>query len=724
MGRLSFFPPSSGLFKENSSRKRTHLYENQTFAPKKKQKILVKTMANNPREMGWNDSSDSDVGEDMEEIREKQAFLDGFPQPDPRPAHAPVVSLDTEFLQANRAFWEKCLIGPVRVVGRVQRYYVIHFDIEEDRRQILNEGPWSVQGGLLSVFPWEPNLVLTRLLVTEVPIWVQLWDLPLEYQNPSMAAKIGSLMGEVREIDWAPTCPRNLRFLRIRVRIPIHTPLLMGVILRTDEGEHLWIQCRYERIFRLCRGCGRIGHLPHECDRNREQVDLTLDAQRQWIQEQYGNEFGTMVEQAYFVPEARRFRFQPNRRTTYIRALYTRNGYQYRPRRADPVEFYFDPWIPIDANGNMDPPTQVDIQSTGDIEDNETLLEQALDAQPDFQFHEEDPGNLPTAQEMMNPEDPASLEPEWERLVEQYCPINPPLQFPLPGIKLNEQRTPVQGSSNNLNWVEYEQDQFGIASGWPMEGELNPIFEELNPFQHEPTQHEIKEIWKEIFEQQEEGIPMGSTFEVGESSNARAGAPAQTEGNMRESMTAVEPAEIEALQQTEDQEVIETLQLNMSVAWNGANLVILDKPQEQVETQAIPATEGHINGKCEEENMAEQRTSMKISDISRKRKRNTELDIIEEFVRKKCNHSPVSFTVTMTAKNPRKRKAVVLQEMENTVEVPNKRIKSMPMGETKGEKHETEQSTQGSELAEVTELLESCFKGFGEVVPEQPPKSP
>ncbi|KAF7812998.1 Pyruvate carboxyltransferase [Senna tora] len=254
-------------------------------------------MANNPREIGMVDSSDSDSREDVDEVQENLAYQN-FPSPEPRPAHAPVVSLHPEFVQDNRVFWEKCLVG---LLIDSRKFKV-------SRMQIIINHHWYLRGPV-RVLGREPNLELTNLLVTEVPVWVQLWNLPLEYQTPLMAENFGSLMGEVREIDWAPTFPRNLQFLRVRIQMPIHTPLLMGVILRTDMGDHRWIQCRYEHVFRICRGCGRLGHLPQDCDRSREQFDSTLEANRQWIQEQQGNEFGIMIDQAYFVPEASRFHF-------------------------------------------------------------------------------------------------------------------------------------------------------------------------------------------------------------------------------------------------------------------------------------------------------------------------------------------------------------------------------------------------------------------------------
>ncbi|KAF7839243.1 Zinc knuckle CX2CX4HX4C [Senna tora] len=426
-----------------------------------------------------------------------------------------------------------------------------------------------------------------------------------------MAEKIGSLMGEVREIDWAPTLPRNLRFLRVRIRIPTHTPLLMGVILRADSGDHFWIQCKYERLFRLCRGCGRIGHLPQDCDRSREQGDLSLDAQRQWIQGQYGNAYGTMIDQAYFVPEARRFRFQPSRRTTYIRALYTRNGYQYRPRRADPVDFYFDPWVPLDANGTMDPPTQVEVQDTEEQDTTASLPDQILDTQPEFQHHQGDQVDIPLAQEILNKTDPASLDPEWKRIVERFCPYSTPLEQPLQGIRLNEERNSENRDPSTLLWIEFEPGEFGMAIGWLLLGNVLPHFEELNPIQHDPTEAEIEDTWREIYNTPpEESMPLASTFEIGESSAARANPNDHLEGGMLESMmggtltfrppsrqldlsytgalTNIPPQAIEEnhLELTRvppaEPDNNEVLQLEMAVAWNRSSLEILE-PHHQVD---------------------------------------------------------------------------------------------------------------------------------------------
>ena len=66
---------------------------------------------------------------------------------------------------------------------------------------------------------WRPNLVFNKLHVNFISIWVQFHGLPLEYQFPEMAERLGQIMGVLEKVDWEEHLPRNIRFLRAKVRI-------------------------------------------------------------------------------------------------------------------------------------------------------------------------------------------------------------------------------------------------------------------------------------------------------------------------------------------------------------------------------------------------------------------------------------------------------------------------------------------------------------------------
>ena len=52
------------------------------------------------------------------------------------------------------------LSGSIQIVGRQESYYIICFEYPIDQEYILREGPWSINGALLVVEQWTPNLAL------------------------------------------------------------------------------------------------------------------------------------------------------------------------------------------------------------------------------------------------------------------------------------------------------------------------------------------------------------------------------------------------------------------------------------------------------------------------------------------------------------------------------------------------------------------------------------
>lgn len=114
-------------------------------------------------------------------------------------------------------------------------------------------------------------------------------------------------MGVCLDVDWSPEFPRNLRFMRIKVRIPVDSPLLMGFVFNTDDNRDLWVQCQYERTYRICTGCGRIGHTHPACDWLEQRANANLHMQMNSINARLGLQIGFMVTRLHFVNEARGF---------------------------------------------------------------------------------------------------------------------------------------------------------------------------------------------------------------------------------------------------------------------------------------------------------------------------------------------------------------------------------------------------------------------------------
>ena len=126
------------------------------------------------------------------------------------------------------------------VVGRDSFFYVIHFESLEDLKYMCLESPWSIDGALLVLEKWRPNLVMSKLHLNFVSIWVQLHGLPLEYHYPELAERMGQMIGSFEKIDWEDRLPRNIRFMRIKVRLNPRMPVVSWFMLHLDDGTWTW----------------------------------------------------------------------------------------------------------------------------------------------------------------------------------------------------------------------------------------------------------------------------------------------------------------------------------------------------------------------------------------------------------------------------------------------------------------------------------------------------
>ena len=83
-----------------------------------------------------------------------------------------------------------------------------------------------------------------------------------------IAIFIGKGLGNLIQVDDSSSDKKTFKlksFLRLLVEIEVSNPLKPGFSFRRDEGEHLWIFLKYERLDIYCTSCGRIGHKLIHC---------------------------------------------------------------------------------------------------------------------------------------------------------------------------------------------------------------------------------------------------------------------------------------------------------------------------------------------------------------------------------------------------------------------------------------------------------------------------
>ncbi|KAF7815107.1 ribonuclease H [Senna tora] len=402
---------------------------------------------------------------------------DPVPPLRPFPARASIPNLDISIIIQNRDFSEHCLVGflidsrefhvsrlqyiintswhllgRVPVMGRVNRRYIVYFEHMDD-----------------------------ITILSEVPMWVQFSGLTLEYQIPRVARQLGELIGGVVEVDWTPVIPRSICFMRVRIIVPVDQSLLMALLLPLDIGDLIWVDCVYERLYKFCKNCARIGHLHNDCPWTREEARSSIDNHMNQLRERFGINIGIGMTRTHFVNEARAFINRDDSRSTEVMVIDTPKGHDYRPWTQLPMEFEWDQNGILDVNGDMvpaapsmafpiheDPPATVSLDDENLNTGNTSPLQNfgpstILATNLDINLHPDPPlpqENVPFIQT----EEEDDSYPEIEALRSHFPQNRPPPPFPcifpLPRVQLEEQnQLPVEGGFP-LRWVEVEPGVF------------------------------------------------------------------------------------------------------------------------------------------------------------------------------------------------------------------------------------------------------------------------
>ena len=94
---------------------------------------------------------------------------------------------------------------------------------------------------------------------------------------------IAQSIDDVSLVDWDHVIPRNILFMRVRVWINPNYPLLTGCMIKKDHGVLTWIEFRYERVYKVCKRCGIIGHsIPH-CPHSNSEIEHMINEQIEGI---------------------------------------------------------------------------------------------------------------------------------------------------------------------------------------------------------------------------------------------------------------------------------------------------------------------------------------------------------------------------------------------------------------------------------------------------------
>lgn len=135
-----------------------------------------------------------------------------------------------------------------------------------------------------------PNMTLHSMRIVAMPVWVQLWGLPLDYHVQDVAMDLGNVVGTTMSSDEGDILfSSQLIYLRVKVQIDPRLLLVQNIKIRLDNDVVRTVEYKYERVFRSCASCHKIGHTVKTCSSTNSQInsDFAQVASRTF------NRFGT-----------------------------------------------------------------------------------------------------------------------------------------------------------------------------------------------------------------------------------------------------------------------------------------------------------------------------------------------------------------------------------------------------------------------------------------------
>ncbi|GAA0143417.1 hypothetical protein LIER_35741 [Lithospermum erythrorhizon] len=115
---------------------------------------------------------------------------------------------DVEFFSADRvqAYVDSCwLLRGVVDVERRGSIYLCNFSVEEDMDDVISRSPLNINGALLILQHWTPNIVFSNFDISHTNIWVQIHGIPVEYFEESNVSRQIRVAGDIVVLDWNTT---------------------------------------------------------------------------------------------------------------------------------------------------------------------------------------------------------------------------------------------------------------------------------------------------------------------------------------------------------------------------------------------------------------------------------------------------------------------------------------------------------------------------------------
>ncbi|GLJ11267.1 hypothetical protein SUGI_0150000 [Cryptomeria japonica] len=141
-------------------------------------------------------------------------------------------------------------------------FFVVVFADNTERDNILCKQNWFAGDHPVYIQPWAPNFNPLPLVVYDHPVWIRLYNLPIEYWRDQSLEKIGNSLGTLLEIDEEIVEKDLYTYARLKIVAVKEIPSVIILISSKGKWKH---QVEIEKGIMVCNRCGSRFHAGFKC---------------------------------------------------------------------------------------------------------------------------------------------------------------------------------------------------------------------------------------------------------------------------------------------------------------------------------------------------------------------------------------------------------------------------------------------------------------------------
>ena len=119
-------------------------------------------------------------------------------------------------------------------------FFIVKFNTVKDKKYALNEGPWFWGNARLFMTYWFSEFDPNTMVVSKMPVWVKLYNLPLHFWHVKVLEGISNALGKFLKEDNEHLSKGIYTFARICVEVDLDQGLPYHILLLHNEKQ--WAQ--------------------------------------------------------------------------------------------------------------------------------------------------------------------------------------------------------------------------------------------------------------------------------------------------------------------------------------------------------------------------------------------------------------------------------------------------------------------------------------------------